>query len=103
MHNEIRKHIRKRRRAEDIAVRIQNQKHWNKYKHQRNKSTDLLGKGKKQLSQKLANKRIISNFTTTDYWKVLKQFITQQKTKHRIPTLNETAKLYLTELKRQFF
>lgn len=52
------------------------------------------------MSQKLADKLNNSNLTTNDYWKILKQFITQPKSYHGIPTLHDNGKIISDETEK---
>ena len=69
MHNEIRKCIRKRKRAYDKAKKSNNEEHWNKYKTLRNKTTHLLRNAKSEHTKKLSEKLRNQNLNTSDYWK----------------------------------
>ena len=89
VHNELRKLMRKRKRAYDKAKRTQLQQHWDKYKRLRNDTTKLLRPSKKTYFDNLANKLTSShNLSSKDWWKTLKTFITTQD-KALLPPLKE--------------
>ena len=56
MHNDLRKVLRKRKRAYDKAKRAQLQQHWDQYKRLQNDTTKLLRSSKKTYFDNLANK-----------------------------------------------
>lgn len=92
IHNDIRKHIRKRKRAYDKAKRSQNPIHWQAYKQLRNKTTDMVRHAKHHLSQKIADKLKQPDLKITDYWKILKQFISPTK-KSSIDILHDNGNI----------
>ena len=73
MHNELRKLMRKRKRAYDKAKQTKLAHHWDKYKKLRNDTTTLLRSSKKSYFDKLANKlKSNHNISSKDWWKTLK-------------------------------
>ena len=90
MHNELRKLMRKRKRAYDKAKQTKLAHHWDKYKKLRNDTTTLLRSSKKSYFDKLANKlKSNHNISSKDWWKTLKTFISTQD-KSSIPPLKST-------------
>ncbi|XP_053383663.1 uncharacterized protein LOC123535923 [Mercenaria mercenaria] len=96
MHNEIRKHIRKRKRMYDGAKITQNQEHWKQYKQIRNKTVDLIRNAKTNMSIKLCDKLKSQQLSPTDYWKTLKQFIKSSSDNSQIPVLKQND-IYYTD------
>ena len=94
MHNELRKLMRKRKRAYDKAKRTQLQQHWDQYKRLRNDTTKLLRSSKKTYFDNLANKLTSShNLSSKDWWKTLKSFLSTQD-KASPPPLKENDTIY---------
>ena len=94
MHNELRKLMRKRKRAYDKAKRTQLQQHWDQYKRLRNDTTKLLRSSKKTYVDNLANKLTSShNLSSKDWWKTLKSFLSTQD-KASPPPLKENDIIY---------
>ena len=94
MHNELRKLMRKRKRAYDKAKRTQLQQHWDQYKRLRNDTTKLLRSSKKNYFDNLANKLTSShNLSSKDWWKTLKSFLSTQD-KASPPPLKENDIIY---------
>jgi hypothetical protein len=107
MHNEIRKYIRKRKRAYDRAKKSNNIEHWNKYKTLRNKTTHLLRNAKTDYTKQLSEKIKGENLKTTDYWKILKQFI-KPTVNSKIKILNDNGTILTSDTEKanllnQFF
>ncbi|XP_053383630.1 uncharacterized protein LOC128549901 [Mercenaria mercenaria] len=92
IHNDIRKCIRKRNRAYDKAKISQNPRHWQAYKQLRNKTTDMLRQAKHHLSVKISDKLKQPDLKTTDYWRILKQFIAPTN-KSSIDTLHDDGNI----------
>ncbi|XP_053398327.1 uncharacterized protein LOC128556710 [Mercenaria mercenaria] len=88
-HNEIRKQIRKRKRAYDKAKKSNNPHHWQTYNQIRNKTTTLLRNAKHNLTVKLADKLKTEGLTPTDFWKTLKQFRLKTTKNTGIQILND--------------
>ena len=94
MHNELRKLMRKRKRAYDKAKRTQLQQHWDQYKRLRNDTTKLIRSSKKTYFDNLANKLTSShNLSSKDWWKTLKSFLSTQD-KASPPPLKENDTIY---------
>jgi IS1 family transposase len=98
MHTEIIKYTRKSKRAYDKAQKSNNIHHWIIYKQLRNITAQLIGNARTNHTIKLA-KWLKSNIpTSSDYWKILKQFI-KPKTQHsNIPTIIDNDKTYTTNI-----
>ena len=90
-HNEIRKMIRKRKRAYDKAKKTNNPSHWNTYKKLRNETTTLLRQSKKAHAEKLANKLKDNSLKGSDWWKVLKSFISDTSSSNVPPLKSGNA------------
>lgn len=93
MHNEIRKLIRKLKRAYDKAKIMNSHENWNTYKLLRNKTKHLVRNARTHHSQTLADKVRERNLTTTDYWKILKGFISSTRASSEIVNLLDNGKL----------
>jgi len=91
MHNELRKQIRKRKRAYDKAQKTQTPHHWQLYRQIRNKTTTLLRQAKQQQTQKLADKLKNENVSPSDFWKILKQHISTSTRNKGIQILEDTV------------
>ena len=99
MHNELRKLMRKRKRAYDKAKRTQLQQHWDQYKRLRNDTTKIRS-SKITFFDNIANKLTSShNFSSKDCWKTLKTFISTQD-KASLPPLKENDTIY-TDVKER--
>ena len=96
MHNNIRKLIRKRKRTYDTAKQTNNQTDWNTYKQLRNQALQSIRTARTQHTDNLANKLKDPNITSTDFWKVLKQFSNKSNTTHSIPPLKQND-TYITD------
>ncbi|XP_053381852.1 uncharacterized protein LOC128549303 [Mercenaria mercenaria] len=94
IHNDIRKYIRKRKRAYDKAKISQNPRHWQAYKQLRNKTTNMLRQAKHHLSLKISDKLKQPDLKTTDYCRILKQFIAPTN-KSSIDTLHDNGNIVI--------
>ena len=94
MHNELRKLMRKRKRAYDKAKQTKRTKHWNKYKTIRNDTTNLLRSSKQTYFDNLSEKlKTNNNLNSKDWWKTLKTFISNND-KSPIPPLKDNDTIY---------
>ena len=96
MHNTIRNHIRRRRRAYIKARKTNNPNHWHTYNTIRNKTNSLVRKAKHTHNIKMSEilKNHLSQHKITDYWKLLKNFINPNSTTTSIPTLHHNNNTY---------
>lgn len=85
-HNDLRKIIRRRKRAYDRAKSSNSPTHWTAYKKIRNESISLLRKSKQSYTENLAEKLQSDNLCSSDWWKILKSFISGP-TSSSIPAL----------------
>lgn len=100
MHNELRKMMRKRKRAYDKAKRTNTIQHWDKYKKLRNDTITLLRSSKNEYFDKLADKlKTNNNITSRDWWKTLKTFINTNE-KPSVPPLKDNDIIYTNENKK---
>ena len=94
MHNELRKLMRKRKRAYDKAKQTKRTEHWNKYKTIRNDTTNLLRSSKQTYFDNLSEKlKTNNNLNSKDWWKTLKTFISNND-KSPIPPLKDNDTIY---------
>ena len=94
MHNELRKLMRKRKRAYDKAKQTKRTEHWNKYKTIRNDTTNLLRSSKQTYFDNLSEKlKTNNNLNGKDWWKTLKTFISNND-KSPIPPLKDNDMIY---------
>ena len=94
MHNDLRKLMRQRKRADDKANQTNNQHYWQKYKQLRNKTTNRLRSSKREYFDKMANKLNNNyNITSRDWWKILKSFIVTSKNSS-IPPMKNNNEVY---------
>jgi len=74
-HNDIRKHLRRRRRAYNKAKTSNSQQHWQTYNRIRNQVNSLVKSAKHSYHEKLPANLRDATITSADYWKTLKSFI----------------------------
>ena len=70
--NEIRKIIRKRKRAHRHAKKVNTPTSWQKFRSLRNKSISAMRKSKQEFKDNLSNKITTGNFSSKDWWKTVK-------------------------------
>ncbi len=87
INNNIRKHIRKRKRAFQKAKQTDSDDHWTAYKRLRNDTLSLIRSARKSYDDKLSDSLGDRTLQSKDWWKTLKCFITPDKPKADIPPL----------------
>ena len=91
--NEIKKHIRIRKRAYKKAKRTNLLTDWNKFKKIRNKVILLIRHTKQQHYDSLCNKLKSASLTPRDWWKTLKSFLPNTE-KVSVPALKHQGQLF---------
>ena len=92
-HNDIRKMLRRRKRAYKKAKSTNNPIHIESYKQLRNQTNHLVRSAKKDHFDKLAS--ALQNTTDqSDFWKLIKNFTRTSTTNRSIPTLVHNNTLY---------
>lgn len=89
----IRKHIRKRKRAYKKAKLTNSAHNWNKFKNLRNAVTNMIRNSKKTFTDNLANKLKSETLSAKDWWTTLKYFISPT-TNSSIPPLEHDGIIY---------
>lgn len=89
----IKKHIRKRKRAYKKAKQINTITVWDKFKRIRNKVIDMIRQSKKKYTEQLSNKLKSESLSSKDWWSTLKSFISPSF-KSSIPTLEKDGRIY---------
>ncbi|MES9883416.1 MAG: reverse transcriptase family protein [Sedimenticola sp.] len=75
LHSEIRKSMRKRKRAYDKAKASNTPQHWTTYKHLRNATTTLVRNAKKNHKDNLSAELNSCTHSSSNWWSSLKSFI----------------------------
>ena len=96
MNSNIRKHIRKRKRAYRKAKRTNLQIDWVRFKHLRNETTSLIRDSKNALTDSLANKLKSDSLSSKQWWSLLKSFISPTS-KSSCPPLVKDGLVYSDE------
>ena len=94
MHNSIRLYIRRRKRAYDKAKRSNLQHDWVNYNQLRNETTSLIRKARSKHMEKLAEKLLSEDLSSSNFWKILKQFTKSASTNQNIPVLNHNNQFH---------
>ena len=89
----IRKHIRRRKRAYKKAKLSKSAHNWNTFKNLRNTVTNMIRNSKKAFMDNLANKLKSETLSAKDWWTTLKFFISPN-TNSSIPTLEHDGIIY---------
>jgi len=97
-HNELRKSLRQRRRAYNLAKLSHSNILWTQYKQLRNKTTSLIRTTKQHYFQTLASQihNTTTTTTTTDFLKTMKIFVNPVTTSKDLPALVHNGTIYET-------
>jgi len=93
-HNDIRKHLRRRRRAYNRAKTSNSQQHWQTYNRIRNQVNSLVKSAKHLYHEKLATNLRDATITSADYWKTLKSFISPNGMNSDLPPFLHEGMVY---------
>ena len=96
---EIKRQIRQRKRAYRKAKSTNSLVHWEKFRHIRNKTIQLIRKSKETYYNNLANKLKSRNLSQKDWWKTLKAFISSDSKPSVPPLVNNDHLLTDSEQK----
>ena len=95
-HNDLRKEIRRRRRAYKKAKSSNIDRHWTHYRQQRNYVNSLVKSAKESYFNTLAKTICEGKHSSSDYWKLLKRFTTQNTPVNELPPLIYNDTIYET-------
>ena len=76
INSDIKRHIRKRKRAYKKAKRTGAPLHWEQFRNLRNETITMIRKSKSAHTRNLAHSLKSGNLSTNNWWKTLKNFIT---------------------------
>ncbi|MCG8049353.1 MAG: reverse transcriptase domain-containing protein [Candidatus Thiodiazotropha endolucinida] len=93
----IKRHIRKRKRAYKKAKRTNLMTDWKTFKTLRNNVVGIIRDSKKEFYDKIASKLLSASLNSKDWWKTLKSFISPSF-RTAIPPLEFNNKIYSEEL-----
>ena len=96
---QIKRLIRKRKRAYRNAKRTQNPSDWYKFKQYRNKVISAIRESKQALNDHLAEKLKSSNLSSKQWWSILKSFISS-KSNSSIPPLEKDGIVYADDIEK---
>ena len=97
--SQIKRLIRKRKRAYRNAKRTQNPSDWYKFKQCRNKVISAIRESKQALNDHLAEKLKFSNLSSKQWWSILKSFISS-KSNSSIPPLEKDGIVYADDTEK---
>ena len=93
INSEIRRLIRKRKRAYKKAKRTNFHDHWVKFKHLRNRVIDRIRDSKQSLKKKISDKLKTGTLSSRDWWRTLKTVISPNS-KSSVPPLEKDGIIY---------
>ncbi|MCG8096816.1 MAG: hypothetical protein JAZ17_24870 [Candidatus Thiodiazotropha endolucinida] len=94
--SEIKRTIRKRKRAYRKAKQTNSPAHWSKFKRLRNKSVSLIRNSKLAHTAKIAEKLRSDSLSSKNWWSILKSFISPAS-KTSLPPLEHNGSTYTDE------
>ena len=92
----IKRHIRKRKRANKRAKQTNLPIHWTKFRNLRNMETQLIRESKQSFNESMATRLKSDSLSPKQWWKLLKYFIAPNS-KSFIPPLETNEKTYAVE------
>ena len=100
-HNDIRKALRRRRRAYRRAKRTGLVSHWIAYNQLRNRANSLVRSAKQNHFDKLSLKLRECSVNSADFWKLLKNFVNPSTLHRDLPPLIHGDRVYETASDKQ--
>ena len=97
MNINIKRYIRKRKKAYKQAKRINIPSHWRKFRAIRNKVINMIRESKKTLNETIENKLNSNTLTSRDWWSTLKPVISPTNSSS-IPPLENNGQTYTDNL-----